>query len=76
MCVVLQITVMLCVCVCRGEGVGKVVMGTFPLHRAAEYGIYTLLDMHQDVLSEKFCGEGIPDWAVDVGCKSCTIIRL
>jgi len=30
---------------------------------AAEYGIYTLLDMHQDVLSEKFCGEGVPSWA-------------
>ena len=33
------------------------------------YGIYTLLDAHQDVLSQKFCGEGIPDWAVDTGCK-------
>ena len=30
---------------------------------ASEYGIYTLLDMHQDVLSEKFCGEGVPAWA-------------
>eukprot|EP00945_MAST-04E_sp_MAST-4E-sp1_P006840 g6840.t1 len=27
-------------------------------------GIYVLLDMHQDVLNEKFCGEGFPDWAV------------
>ena len=35
--------------------------------RAAEYGIYTLLDMHQDVLSGKFCGEGAPDWAIDTG---------
>ncbi|KAJ3118046.1 hypothetical protein HDU96_004285 [Phlyctochytrium bullatum] len=26
-------------------------------------GIYVLLDMHQDVLSEKFCGEGVPLWA-------------
>lgn len=32
--------------------------------RAADYGIYTLLDMHQDVMSEKFCGEGLPAWAV------------
>ena len=24
----------------------------------SEYGIYTLIDNHQDVLSEKFCGEG------------------
>lgn len=30
---------------------------------SAEYGIYTLLDMHQDVLSEKYCGEGAPAWA-------------
>jgi len=26
--------------------------------------IFTLLDFHQDILSEKFCGEGIPKWAV------------
>lgn len=32
---------------------------------AAKYGIYTLLDMHQDVLSPKFCVEGMPDWIVD-----------
>jgi endoglycosylceramidase len=32
--------------------------------KAATYGIYTLLDMHQDVLSEKFCGEGAPAWAM------------
>ncbi|KAJ1471063.1 glycoside hydrolase superfamily [Baffinella frigidus] len=31
--------------------------------KAADYGIYTLLDMHQDVMSEKFCGEGFPAWA-------------
>lgn len=30
---------------------------------AAARGIYTLLDMHQDALSERFCGEGIPAWA-------------
>jgi endoglycosylceramidase len=29
-----------------------------------EYGIYTLVDFHQDLLSRLFCGEGIPDWAV------------
>ena len=38
-------------------------------HRSAKYGINVLLDMHQDVLSAKFCGEGIPDWAVDTGSK-------
>jgi len=31
---------------------------------AARYGIYVLFDMHQDVLSEKFCGQGLPSWAV------------
>ena len=31
---------------------------------ASEYGIHSLLDMHQDLMSEKFCGEGFPLWAV------------
>jgi len=31
---------------------------------AARRGIHTLLDMHQDVISENFCGEGVPDWAI------------
>lgn len=26
-------------------------------------GIYTLVEMHQDLFSEKFCGEGVPLWA-------------
>ena len=30
----------------------------------AQYGVYTMLDMHQDGLSEFFCGEGLPAWAV------------
>jgi endoglycosylceramidase len=29
-----------------------------------KYGIYTLLDMHQDVYNQLFRGEGAPDWAV------------
>ena len=29
-----------------------------------KYGIYVLLDLHQDVANKKFCGEGMPDWAV------------
>lgn len=32
---------------------------------ATDHGIYTLLDLHQDLYSEKFCGEGMPAWAVD-----------
>jgi endoglycosylceramidase len=31
---------------------------------AAKHNIYTLVDFHQDLLSEKFCGDGIPLWAV------------
>ena len=30
----------------------------------SRYGIYTLLDMHQDVYNRSFRGEGAPDWAV------------
>ncbi len=30
----------------------------------ARYGIFSLLDMHQDVYSSAFAGEGAPDWAV------------
>jgi len=30
---------------------------------AAKYDIYVILDVHQDVLSRRFCGEGFPDWA-------------
>ena len=37
--------------------------------RAASYGIYTLLDMHQDVFNARFCGEGLPDWAIRTGSK-------
>ena len=31
---------------------------------ASSRGIVTLLDMHQDGLSEFYCGEGLPTWAV------------
>ncbi|MGH9080237.1 MAG: cellulase family glycosylhydrolase [Acidimicrobiales bacterium] len=30
----------------------------------ARYGIYSLIDMHQDVYNEVFGGEGAPNWAV------------
>ena len=29
-----------------------------------EYGIKVLVDLHQDAVSRKYCGEGMPDWAV------------
>jgi len=32
---------------------------------ASKYGIYTLLDMHQDVLSRRFCVGGMPDWIIN-----------
>lgn len=28
------------------------------------YGIYSLIDMHQDALNEVFAGEGFPNWAI------------
>jgi endoglycosylceramidase len=31
---------------------------------AAEQGIYTMIDPHQDELSPRFCGEGAPNWWV------------
>jgi endoglycosylceramidase len=33
----------------------------------AARGVATLVDLHQDVLSPYFCGEGLPDWAVQKG---------
>ena len=33
----------------------------------ADHGIYTIIDMHQDLYSEEFYGEGAPDWASDGG---------
>eukprot|EP01121_Diplochlamys_sp_Union-15-3_P017331 TRINITY_DN6080_c0_g1_i1.p1 TRINITY_DN6080_c0_g1~~TRINITY_DN6080_c0_g1_i1.p1 ORF type:complete len:410 (-),score=39.87 TRINITY_DN6080_c0_g1_i1:66-1184(-) len=29
-----------------------------------KYNVWAFLDMHQDALNEKLCGEGVPDWAV------------
>lgn len=30
--------------------------------KAKQYGIYILLDMHQDLMSSAFCGDGAPKW--------------
>ncbi|XXQ30223.1 Glycoside hydrolase family 5 domain-containing protein [Plasmodiophora brassicae] len=35
------------------------------VNRAVSYGIHSIVDFHQDVLSEKYCGEGVPLWAAD-----------
>jgi endoglycosylceramidase len=32
--------------------------------RLAAHNIYTIVDMHQDAVGARFCGEGFPDWAV------------
>ena len=32
------------------------------INRAGSHGIYTLIDFHQDLIAEKFCGDGIPTW--------------
>ncbi len=32
--------------------------------RLSRHGIFTLLDVHQDLYNERFQGEGFPDWAV------------
>lgn len=34
------------------------------IYSASQYGIYTLFDLHQDVINEEFCGEGAPDHAI------------
>jgi endoglycosylceramidase len=31
---------------------------------AGKYGIYTLVEFHQDLFSEKFCADGVPMWAI------------
>mmetsp|Transcript_90663 Transcript_90663/g.207469 ORF Transcript_90663/g.207469 Transcript_90663/m.207469 type:complete len:522 (+) Transcript_90663:49-1614(+) len=31
----------------------------------ADHGVYTLVDLHQDLLSRRFCGEGVPEHYVD-----------
>jgi len=30
-----------------------------------DQGIYTIVDFHQDVIAEKWCGEGIPSWVAE-----------
>ena len=44
--------------------------------KASKFGIYTLLDMHQDVMSPKFCVEGFPDWAVNTGYLISILIQI
>jgi endoglycosylceramidase len=57
----------------RASGAGQFDSATFDAYLGrldgtiallARYGVYSLLDMHQDVYNEAFAGEGAPDWAV------------
>lgn len=34
------------------------------VNKAGEAGIYTLVEYHQDLFSEVFCGDGVPIWLV------------
>ena len=36
------------------------------VREAEQYGVNVLIDSHHDVYSRKFCGEGFPDWLIDV----------
>jgi len=36
------------------------------INRLWSNGIYTIIDLHQDVLSKRICGEGLPDWMMNV----------
>lgn len=35
------------------------------INMAGKHGIYTLIDFHQDLIAEKFCGDGIPTWLIN-----------
>lgn len=35
------------------------------VNQLGEHGIYTLVDFHQDIISEKYCGDGVPAWLID-----------
>lgn len=38
-----------------------------------EEGIVTILDLHQDLLSPLWCGEGIPDWAAKIAVNESSL---
>lgn len=37
--------------------------------RCEKIGVYVMLDMHQDLYSKRFFGDGMPKWAVDMSIK-------
>ena len=42
------------------------------IERLGKRGIYTLVDMHQDILARKICGEGIPNFYANDLPTECT----
>jgi endoglycosylceramidase len=34
------------------------------VNTAAKYNIFTLVEFHQDLFTKKFCGDGVPMWAI------------
>lgn len=35
------------------------------MQKCNKFGIYVLLDSHQDLFNRQFCGEGFPDWTIE-----------
>jgi len=35
------------------------------VNKAGEYGIYSVIDFHQDAWNAKYCGNGAPDWIAE-----------
>jgi len=35
------------------------------VEQLSQYGVYTIADLHQDLLARHFCGEGVPEFYVD-----------
>ena len=42
------------------------------VYKMGKRGIYTVLDFHQDLLSPKLCGEGVPDYVLNVTKNACS----
>jgi endoglycosylceramidase len=34
------------------------------VQKCNKFGIFVILDAHQDLFNRQFCGEGFPDWAI------------
>ena len=45
------------------------------INKLGEAGIYTLVDMHQDVFARSICGEGFPDFYAKEAIKGAVCIN-